>query len=221
MSLETLDLDCSVVTSCGIAILAQGLQGPCTLKKLSLVACELDDTGLFLIGEALTKNEALEILDVRNNNFAHNGASQFFDLLPKLKGLKAVYGLVDDNKRNGVVPTEAVGMALVAGLRKNTKLQKISDDNDFNGRTGDSYFAPDVAREINFYLGLNRRGRILLRLSGRSEPPSGLWPRVLAKLSSPRDTSLLFYFLQNKPKIVRFKAAASRKRKAGNSALLE
>jgi hypothetical protein len=68
---------------------------------------------------------------------------------------------------------------------------------------------------------LNRHGRMMLHLSGRSEPPSGLWPLVVAKLSSPRDTSLLFYFLQNKPKIVKCKAASSRKRKASNSALLE
>jgi hypothetical protein len=107
--------------------------------------------------------------------------------------------------RNDVRPTEAVGMALVDGLRENTKLQKIIDEH----RTVDSTFSPGLAREINFYLGLNRRGRMLLRLSGHSEPPSGLWPRVLAKLSSPRDTSLLFYFLQDKPTIVECKVAAS------------
>jgi hypothetical protein len=108
---------------------------------------------------------------------------------------------------------------LVDGLRENTKLQKIFEDNET--ATVDSYFSPDVAREIIFYLGLNRHGRMLLRLSGDAEPPSGLWPRVLAKLSSPRDTSLLFYFLQNKPKIVKCKTTASRKRKACNCALLE
>jgi hypothetical protein len=58
-------------------------------------------------------------------------------------------------------------------------------------------------------------------MTGRSEPPFGLWPRVLAKLSSPHDTSLIFYFLQNKPKIVKCKAAASRKRKAGNRSVSE
>jgi hypothetical protein len=45
-----------------------------------------------------------------------------------MKGLKSVYGLVD--KSNGVTPTDtaAVGMALVDGLRENTKLQKIFHD---------------------------------------------------------------------------------------------
>jgi hypothetical protein len=217
ISLETLTLDNNTVTSCGIAALAEGLQGPCTLKELSLFCCQLDDTGLLKLGEALTTNDALEFLDVRGSAFTHSGVSQFFGMLPQMKGLKAVYGLVF--KRNGVAPTEAVGMALVDGLRENTKLQKLFDDND--AWSVDSTFSPDVAREINFYLGLNRHGRMLLRLSGRSEPPSGLWPRVLAKLSSPRDTSLLFYFLQNKPKIVKCRATESRKRKAGNSALLE
>jgi hypothetical protein len=230
MSLETLILDEYDVTSCGIAALAQSMQGPCTLKKLSLVLCDLDDTGLLQLGEALTSNATLEILNVRSNNFTQNGASQFFDLLPQMKGLKAVYGLVDGlvtglNRNNPSTTTDAVGLALVEGLRENSKLQKIfeANDTDYISRTLDSSFTPDVARGIDFYLGLNRHGRMLLTLSGDSEPPSGLWPQVLAKLSTPRDTSLLFYFLQNKPKIVKCKAVpeASRKRKASHIALLE
>jgi hypothetical protein len=217
MSLETLCLDCNAVSSSGIAVLVEGLQGSCTLKELSLILCALDDTGLLLLGEALTTNDALEVLDLTANRFSPDGASQFFDLLPQMKGLKSVYGLAGGI--SSVTPSEAVGSALVDGLRENTKLQNISKDNVL--RTVDSAFSPGLAREINFYLGLNRRGRMLLRLSGRSESPRGLWPRVLAKLSSPRDTSLLFYFLQNKPKIVKCKAAESRKRKANNSALKE
>jgi Ran GTPase-activating protein (RanGAP) involved in mRNA processing and transport len=228
MSLETLELDYNDVTSCGIAALAQSLQGPCALKELSLVHCQLGDAGLLKLGEALTTNDALEILNVRSNNFTQNGASQFFDLLPQMKGLKAVYGLVTGLVAvpNSDTPsTDAVGLALVDGLRENSKLQMIFEynDDDHNSTTLYSSFSPGVAREIEFYLGLNRHGRMLLTLSGDSEPPSGLWPRVLAKLSSPRDTSLLFYFLQNKPKIVKCKAVpeASRKRKARNSALVE
>jgi hypothetical protein len=162
----------------------------------------------------LTTNVSLEVLGVRDNNFTPDGVSQFFELLPQMKGLKSVYGLIDD-----VTCTEAVGVALVDGLRENTKLQNIFENS--NLRIVESIFSPGVAQEIIFYLGLNRHGRTLLRLSGRSEPPIGLWPRVLARISSPHDMSLLFYFLQNKPKIVKFKAAASRKRKAGNSAVLE
>jgi hypothetical protein len=192
----------------------ESLQGPCTLKELSLKQCGLDDMGLLNLGEALTTNVSLEVLDVRSNGFTLDGVSYFFELLPKMKGLKEVYGLVA--ARNGVTPTEASGMALVDGLRKNTKLEKIFRDDD-DDTTIDSIWPPHVARLINFYLELNRRGRMLLRLPGSSEPPSGLWPRVLAKISSPRDTSLLFYFLQNKPKIVKCQAAASRKRKASES----
>jgi hypothetical protein len=121
--------------------------------------------------------------------------------------------------RNGVAPTEAVGMALVDGLRENTKLQKIFADNDED--TVDSSFLPSVAREIDFYLSLNRHGRMLLQLPGGSEPSSGLWPRVLAKITGPRDMSLLFYFLQNKPKIVKWNAPANLKRKASDSPSLE
>jgi hypothetical protein len=139
-----------------------------------------------------------------------------------MKGLKAVYGLftLQIIVLNSDAPTDAVDLALVEGLRKNTKLQKIfeDEDNDRISITLHSFFSPGVAREIESNLGLNRHGRMLLTLSEDSEPLSGLWPRVLAKLSSPRDTSLLFYFLQNKPKIVKCKAVpvASRKRKTSN-----
>jgi hypothetical protein len=156
-------MDLNTLTSCGIAALAKSLHGPSTLKVLRLRQCQLDDTGLLKLGEVLTTNDALEVLDVSYNNFTNNGASQFFDLLPQMKGLKAIYGLT-----NGLVAdtlTEAVGLALVNGLRKNSTLQKIFDC-DLNARSVASNFSPDVAREINYYLGLNRRGRMLLRLSG-------------------------------------------------------
>jgi Ran GTPase-activating protein (RanGAP) involved in mRNA processing and transport len=217
MPLETLDLSFNTFTTCGIAALAHSLEGPCTLKKLSLRHCHLNDTGLVQLGEALTSNVSLEVLDVSGNDYTNNGASQFFELLPQMNGLKAVYGLVVE--RNGVPPTEAVGLALVDGFRENTKLQKIFTDDD--EETVDSYFPSGIAREINFYLSLNRHGRMLLRPPGGSEPPFGLWPRVLAKISGPRDTSLLFYFLQNKPKIVKWNAPASRKRKASDKPSLE
>jgi hypothetical protein len=207
MSLERLDLDGNDVTSCGVTALAQSLQGPCTLKELNLFRCNLDDTGLLKLGEALTSNVSLEGLDVRVNDITHNGACQFFELLPQMKGLKAVYGLmINGDDVPPIRPTEAVGMALLDGLQKNTKLQKIFEDDE--EASVDYCFPPGVAREIDFYLSLNRHGRMLLRPPGGFEPPSGLWPRVLAKITGPRDMSLLFYFLQNKPKIVDWNAPA-------------
>jgi Ran GTPase-activating protein (RanGAP) involved in mRNA processing and transport len=209
MALETLALNDSAATSCGITALAQSLQGSCTLKRLSLRGCDLDDTGLLKLGEALTTNVSLEMLDVRGNNgFTLNGACQFFGLLPQMKGLKKVFGLMiigDDS-----APNEAVGVALFDGLGKNTKLQKIFADNE--KATVHSNVPSGVARKIDFYLSLNRHGRMLLRPPEGSEAPSGLWPRVLAKIAGPHDMSLLFYFLQNKPKIVNWNAPAIPKR---------
>jgi hypothetical protein len=221
-SLERLDLDGNDVTSCGVTALAQSLQGPCTLKELSLTRCDLDDTGLLKLGEALTTNISLELLDVRQNNFTHNGTCQFLELLPQMEGLKEVYGLIV--RRNDVPPTEAVGTALLDGLRENKKLQEIYPDVQKRLASAGSippFFPPAVAREIDFYLSLNRHGRMLLRPPGGFEPPSGLWPRVLAKITGPRDMSLLFYFLQNKPKIVKWDAPANRKRKASSSPSLD
>ncbi len=132
-----------------------------------------------------------------------------------MKGLKVVHGLVGDDVR----PTEAAGMALLDGLRKNTKLRKIFADDEKVAL--EWYFPSGAAREIDFYLSLNRHGRMLLRPPGGAEAPSGLWPRVLAKITGPRDMRLLFYFLQNKPKIVKWNAPANLKRKASDSPSLE
>jgi hypothetical protein len=217
MSLVTLVLNSNYVYSCGIAALAEGLRGPCTLKELSLRACDLNDADLLKLGEALTSNISLEILDVRETDCSRDGASQFFKLLSHMKGLKTVYGLVIMGDE--LAPTKTFCKALVDGLRRNTKLQSLFADDD--GATVESFFPPGVARRINFFLGLNRHGRMLLRPSTGSEIPSGLWPRVLAKITGPRDMSLLFYFLQNKPKIVKCNIPAIRKRKASNSPSLE
>jgi hypothetical protein len=74
MSLETLHLYWNEVTGCGVAAFAEGMKGPCTpLKELSLRFCQRDGTGLLKLGEALTINDALEVVDVRNNNFTNNG----------------------------------------------------------------------------------------------------------------------------------------------------
>jgi Ran GTPase-activating protein (RanGAP) involved in mRNA processing and transport len=208
MSLVCLDLNSNEVTSCGIAALAQSLQGPCTLKGLNLDQCSLTDTGLLLVGEALTTNVSLKILNLGRNDFTHEGVSKFFGLLSQMKALKAVYGLVAT--RNDIAPTEALGQALVEGLRENTNLQKIFKEDGV--MIVYSYFSLGVAQKINFfYLTLNRYGRTLLQLPTRSEPPSGLWPLILAKISAPRDTSLLFYFLQNKPKLVKFQGSRESK----------
>jgi hypothetical protein len=108
-----------------------------------MVGCRLDDTGLEKLAEALTSNVSLEVLDVRNNEFTDNGASQFFDLLPQMKGLKSVYGLVQ--KSYVPPPTEAVGIALLDGLRKNTNVQQLFANNNLDGGTVDYFFSPGVS----------------------------------------------------------------------------
>jgi Ran GTPase-activating protein (RanGAP) involved in mRNA processing and transport len=202
MALETLKMDLNTWTSCGIAALAQSLRGPCTLKALRLRQCQLDDTGLLKLGEVLTTNDALEVLDVSGNACTRNGACQFFELLPQMKGLKVVYGLVAKN-------TEAVGMALLDGLRKNTMLQNIFAGDE--RATVDSCFSPGVAREIDFYLSLNLHGRMLLRPSWRY----GASQRALAS-GSRQD----YWFARHEPALLLFakqaqnNAPANRKRKA-------
>jgi hypothetical protein len=76
-------------------------------------------------------------------------------------------------RMNDVPPTEAVGMALL------TVSKKIPRSWNYEVKRLLTPFSPSVAREINFYLSLNRHGRMLLRPPGGTEAPSGLWPRVL------------------------------------------
>jgi hypothetical protein len=127
-------------------------------------------------------------------------------------------------------------VSVLAGLAKNTGLKEFTAVADSSGTNATlaaawtkmlerntSITILDL-REVEWCAGnlsLNRHGRMLLRLPEGTDPPSGLWPRVLAKITGPCDMSLLFYFLQNKPKIVNWNAPANRKRKASDSPSLE
>jgi hypothetical protein len=69
---------------------------------------------------------------------------QFFELLPQMKGLKAVYGLVVEMND---VPTEAVGMALLTVSEKIPSYKRSTRTMTKRLLTP---FSPGVAREINF-----------------------------------------------------------------------
>jgi hypothetical protein len=77
MFLERLDL---ITTLLPVAALAQSLQGPCTLKELSLGDPTTRDCSA---REALTSNVSLEVLDVRDNDFHPQRSLSFFELFPR------------------------------------------------------------------------------------------------------------------------------------------
>jgi hypothetical protein len=106
--------------------------------------------------------------------------------------------------------TDDCVIALVGGLRTNKTLKCLDlSNNSALSQSGRAAIERLIGHNIFFYLSLNRHGRLLLRPPEGAEAPSGLWPRVLAKITGPRDMSLLFYFLQNKPEIVNWNAPAN------------
>ncbi len=87
---------------------------------------------------------------------------------------------------------------VVDGLQENTSLQRISWDLEIWYK-----LAPSNIKElIDFYLNLNRNGRKFLEPPLTTRVPASLWPSVFAKMSSPQDASLLYYFLQKKPELL-------------------
>jgi Ran GTPase-activating protein (RanGAP) involved in mRNA processing and transport len=181
------------VTNEGIALLARGLQGNSSLRELDLQGCEISNEGLLNLFEALVENSTLEIL--RLDTLGQDaGVAQFFQLLPQMKGLKEL--CLD---HCGFMDNEELCVAVVDALRKNTILERLVGT---YGRNWHDQAPSHVKPLIVFYLNLNRNGRKLLEPPLVSRVPLGLWPRLLANMSSPKDTSLLYYFLRKRPSLV-------------------
>jgi Ran GTPase-activating protein (RanGAP) involved in mRNA processing and transport len=193
-TLRVLYFNQNQVTNEGIELLARGLQGNISLRELGLQDCEMSNEGLLKLGEALVENSTLEILRLGWGCFRQDGVSQFFQLLPQMKGLKELC-----HHHWGVMDNEELCVAVVDGLRKNTSLERLTGSYGSNWHDqAPSHVKPFIA----FYLNLNRNGRKLLEPPLVSRVPLGLWPRILANMSSPKDTSLLYYFLRKRPSLV-------------------
>jgi Ran GTPase-activating protein (RanGAP) involved in mRNA processing and transport len=184
-------------TNEGIELLARSLQGNSSLRELDLEWCEIGNNGLLKLGEALVENSTLKILRLCDD-FGAEAVSQFFELLPQMKGLKELRLSHCD-----VMNNEELCVAVVDGLRKNTSLQRLTykvgrvQENTWHDQAP-SHIKPLIA----FYLNLNRNGRRLLEPTLVSCIPLGLWPRILANMSFTKDISLLYYFLQKRPSLV-------------------
>jgi hypothetical protein len=193
-TLRVLKFNFNCLTNKGIELLARGLQGNSSLVELDLQDCDIGDAGLLKLGELLVENSTLEILRLRDD-FGRVGVSQFFQLLPRMEGLKELCL----NYCGGIV-NEELCVTLVDGLRNNTGLQRLTCA---GGDLSWYQHAPaHVKPLIYFYLHLNRNGRKWLEAPLASRVPVGLWPHILAKMSSPKDNSLLYYFLRKKPSLV-------------------
>ena len=197
--LHTLNFCGNEVTIEGITILTDSLKNNENLKDLSLFSCHVGKEELLKLGEALVENKTLEIIDLRRNAFDADTVSQFFELLPKMKGLKQVmFDGSDINDTN-------VGSAIVKGLRVNTSLETIYG-------ISESQLSSHLKRSIIHHMRMNRNGRKFLREPLTNRMPMGAWPHILAKISPPLHRDQLFYFLRHKANLV--KSETTRKRKA-------
>jgi hypothetical protein len=187
-TLRVLKLFDNRVTNEGIELLARGLQGNSSLIELDLQGCDISDEGLLNLGEALVENSTLEILRL-HDAFGQDAVSQFFELLPQMKSLKELCF-----NHDYLMEKEEYCVMVVDSLRKNTSLQRLT--------CGSHPHAWHEEALIVFYLSLNRNGRKFLEPPLVSRVPLGLWPRILANMSSPKDTSLLYYFLRKRPSLV-------------------
>jgi Ran GTPase-activating protein (RanGAP) involved in mRNA processing and transport len=192
------------VTIEGIELLARGLQANSSLREMDLQDCDIGNAGLLKLGEALVENSTLEILRLGDDEgrlgndekcFGQDAVAQFFQLLARMKGLKELC-----LEHCDVMVNEELCATVVDGLRNNTGLQRLTcEQGNFTWYGhAPSYVQPLIA----FNLNLNRKGRKWLEAPLASRVPAGLWPRILAKMSSPKDTSLLYYFLRKKPSLV-------------------
>jgi hypothetical protein len=196
-TLRVLNFSFNRVTNEGIELLALGLQGNSRLRELDLQNCGIGDVGLLKLGEALVENSTLEILRLGDDgeDYGQNGLSQFFQLLPQMEGLTEL--CLD---HCGVMVNEEFCVTVVDGLKNNTGLQRLTCE--AGDLTWYEHAPPHVKPLIDFYLQLNRNGRKWLEAPLTSRVPAGLWPRILAKMSSTKDASLLYYFLRKKPSLV-------------------
>jgi hypothetical protein len=157
MLIQVLHFHCNQAANQGIAVLAHSLRRNSSLRELNLEDFEIGNKGLLHLGDALVENSTLEILVLGENPFDQGSLTQFFQLLPRMEGLKKL----SLDEMDGIGEDE-LWSAVVDGLRKNTAYRVSLT------HTGDVSWpseAPSrVKALIGFYLKLNRNGRKFLQV---------------------------------------------------------
>lgn len=196
--LQSIDLGSNPLGDQDIEMLAQGLRDNRMLRRLYLQGLGLCNEWLLLIGEALTVNTTLELLDVRHaysfyqarsvicNRLDEVGVRAFVRLLPRMHGLTELHGLC--------ITDEETASTLAECLRDNTVIEVFSE-------VSIPEWSPS-RRLIDFYLEMNKRGRKLLRARDGVTIPVGLWASVLSHVSPLKHNRFMYCLLQHKPDLV-------------------
>jgi Ran GTPase-activating protein (RanGAP) involved in mRNA processing and transport len=220
-SLTTLDVSHNELGDAGAAALARGLRGghatlisldvahnsfgPAaamalatllrsnpSLTHLNLSWNPLGDAGAAALATSLTRNQRLRSLALRRCGITDQGAVAIAKALPHMSALKQLILVKNEITQKG-------SLALLESLRKNVDLEYLPIE--------DKAVDP-VAREIGYWIRLNKAGRRMLR---ERVETTALWPHVYSRIAT--DADILFHFLKETPHVVEASDAPQRKRK--------
>jgi hypothetical protein len=160
-----------------VSVLAPAIaQNPPSFKELDISFCELVDTEVLPLIDALTRNTHMETLDLSyNSGLTETLLIYLGDRLPRIH-LKAL-NVLDLHPSS---PSPAALQAISEGLEQNThmKVLMLELGNDLG-----------CAQRIQFHLNLNRGGRRALD----EKIPLALWPLVLERAQRCNHSYPVFY----------------------------
>lgn len=182
------------ITAEGVIQLAHALQSNGTLEVLNLGGNDMGDVGAHALAEMLRCNGTLRRLHIANANIGRKGAN---DLASGLATNTVLHGI--DLLHNPIGWDGAA--AFLSVLRNfNRTVQQIKLD--YQEKRGSMKSCclktSGVNAEITVLLKLNQNGRLQMT---DVQLPWGLWPTILAKVSTQAD--LLYLILQDKPELLK------------------
>jgi Leucine Rich repeat len=184
--------------------LQTGLRSNGTLKILDLSCCEIDNEVLGLLVDTLIGNTTMEELVFRFNDITTKGLVHHVTRLIELTRLQTI----DFRHNRNVIVDNNIIQCFADVLRRHSTLEELCLRNGFSLDSLDRYpvITNMLARNVSI-----RRSKQLVALQSRTglliSSKSGIWCKVMAKLSSPRPdctssfrgASAIFHILQTRP----------------------
>jgi hypothetical protein len=184
----------------GARAIADCLKSPkSSVETLVLESNHFRNEGAKSLAESLKVNKTLKVLDVRYNGITVEGIRAFRDML--VQGNKTLQYLYFEEGRNKNTKS-CCHRRLEIGYDRGHQARKPSGAM-FVEEASQSTELCDceccrLREEINYYLALNRAGR---HTFGDFNLPSGLWPRIIERVSSG-DPKILYAMLTSRPDIL-------------------
>ena len=173
-----------------LATLVQGLRGNKHLRRLNLSNNKLRDNDIASLGEVLWTTN-LSCLELEHNDFTEKGL-EIFASCDMPSGLKTLR--IQGNRR--LKPNGSGAQLLIKILKTHIRLESVDSDKFWTKSA--------LKPKIQHWMDYNGGGRALLAATHSSNVsvPSGLWPKVLARvnkkyrISEDRRANVIFSLLQ-------------------------